>query len=107
MYLEPREIRATDIKIGMPLVPQTTRNKSNAIITNVINDGVVAVTDFGNELFYTKAELASEYFIPHWAEEHMMYYGTIDSPTNALRERFETQIELIQLQLRKLNDQTV
>jgi len=105
MYREPKEIRSTDIKIGMPLVPLIVGNKSNAIITNVINDGVVVVTDFGNEIFYTKTELAGEYGIPYWAGEHMMYYGTNESPINALRERFTTQIEYLTAQVEKLDAQ--
>ncbi len=100
---EPRELTKHDFIVGLPLVPQRLGNKSNAIITKVVNDGVVIVTDFGNEVFYTKTEAAGEYFIPYWAEEHMMYYGADLDPQQALRERFEKQIELLQEQLGKLD----
>lgn len=91
-----------DISVGTPVVPLTSGRTGNAIITAVERDKYTLVTDFGNEFTYTESELRNAYGEPEWASEHRLFYGTNENVEEALRERFNTQLELIQTQLEKL-----
>lgn len=89
-------------RVGLPIVPLEVGRLSNAIITEVEDNTVTIVSDFGNEMKFTYNDITELYGKPEWADEHMAYYDALESPFNALRERFETQIELLQKQLEQL-----
>ena len=106
MFPSREATKIKKLRVAMPLVPKEVGDKGNAIVTSILNDSVVVVTDFGNEIIYTKAEVLDQYLQPSWTLEHMMYYGALKHPEVALRERFTSQIEYLQTQLDKLNAET-
>jgi hypothetical protein len=84
-----------NLTVGSPIVPFTSGRLSNAVIFDITAEHVTVVTDFGNTIKYTHAELCETYGEPIWASEHRLFYGTNHDPINSLRDRFNTQLELI------------
>lgn len=90
------------LTVGSPIVPFTSGRNSNAVIFDITMHHVIVVTDFGNTIKYTHAELRDTYGEPIWAAEHRLFYGTNHDPLNSLRDRFRTQIDLLTDVLGKL-----
>jgi hypothetical protein len=83
------------LTVGSPIVPFETGRLGNAVIFDITMQHVTVVTDFGNTIKYSHAELRDAYGEPIWASEHRLYYGTNHDPLESLRERFRTQVDLL------------
>lgn len=89
------------IKPGTVLNTKDSTKLTNAIVSKIDNDYIHVITDFGNLLVLTEEELHLKYIIsPIWLEylEFENFYPTI-------KERLESQIELLEERLFELNSQ--
>lgn len=97
-----------ELRPGLKLVPLYTGRIGNAVITSKLNQIYTVVTDFGNEMRFTESEIRGLFeWTEMQAEHEAMYEQVVGEPIDVqveLRQRFETQRELIDKQLKKLNN---
>lgn len=96
----------TNISIGLRLVPIYTGRVGNAIVTDRDENFITVVTDFGNEIVYTENEVRGLFEATESQREYEKMYKEVMEedidPIRELLERFETQKELIEVQLKKV-----
>jgi len=97
-----------NLTVGLKLVPLYTGRIGNAVITSKLNNIYTVVTDFGNSIKLTESEIRGMFeWTEMQAEHEALHEQVMGEPIDReaeLRERFQTQLELIQERIKELNN---